>query len=751
MPIRLKILGIYLLILLLGVGISGQIYLSGQAIDTTSRHLLEKNVPLLAHISTIKSAMIEHERIYYEYYATTDQGMMLKDHQVSHDQLSDALDALNQSLGQTQELMYASQMIAEVHRVADELDEVLASNRIDWDHSREKLVTLSEFGRSLIPHLDQLQQKLQSKVISTADLVHENTAWTSNMVLAFSLLMVIVAAIIAFYLDKYIHSSLERKRLAMYPERNPNPVITIHSDGEVSYVNPAFQTLLSKVCGDNTEDYWAVLPEDILSQLKALYKSAQQELDIDYAVADLILSCHIHWLKDLEVCHIHLKDVTDEYKAKEKLEFTAYHDALTELPNRQQLDKLLNQCIERDEQNVAVAIIKLDRFNLITSGHGFSVGDDIIKALAKRLTATKSLVGYDNCQLFRFDGARFAIIIPEQKLQGFIADLNKQLETPLFINDAEFYVTLSVGYSVYPHDERHVTALIQNADAAVIRVYANGGNACQRFTEDLRQQEQSWLAIETELRHALDDEELVLFYQPQICASSQNVIGMEALLRWQSKARGMVPPFEFIPVAEQTGLIVKVGEWVIKTACRQAKAWQDEYKSNYVVAINISPKQFLHPDFLTVVTRAIEETKVDPQLIEFEITEGVMVENTERCIAILQALKKIGILLSIDDFGTGYSSMAYLKRFSIDKLKIDQVFVKNLPDDQKDLAIVRSIIDLSHNLDLKVIAEGVETEAQRDLLQEQGCDEFQGYYFSKPKPVSELADLLSYTPSSALI
>lgn len=627
----MKILGIYALILAAGAMISLQIYFSGKAINSTTNDLLNRNVPILADIATIQIALTDNERSLYEYYATTDQRVMHQQQVLIHRNLSQAMARVRSQLPAARSLDQIESYIANIDRLALSLDQTLSSPSIDWELARARLVQITEQGRSVAPLLSALHKHLQTAVLGTSDIVKDNTRDTTHMVLLFSVLVIIVAALVAFYLDRFIRLAAERT-------------------------------------------------------------------------------------------------------------FLAYNDSLTRLPNRQQFEQVAQSLAESEYTNV-LGLIKLDRFTRLTSAHGYLIGDDIIKAAAQRIDERLHGRG---C-LYRFDGASFGFTINFMSNEQLLENVLNAFETPLIINGAEFYMTISIGYCLTTDDADDGHSLIKNADACVSLIKREGGNRIRRYTPELQQQEQAWMALENELRNALFRNELVVHYQPQVSARSGQLVGMEALIRWQSPLRGMVSPMDFIPLAEQTGLIIKIGEWVMREACRQAQYWQQTFARDCVVAVNISPKQFLNHNFLSMVTAVLSETKVDPALIEFEITEGVMVENIEYCMDILRQLKALGIKLSIDDFGTGYSSMSYLKQLCVDKIKVDRAFVNGLPRDTDDIAIVRSIIDLSHNLGLTVIAEGVETEEQHQLLSSFGCEELQGYLISRPQPAHSLSAFFNQT------
>ncbi len=414
--------------------------------------------------------------------------------------------------------------------------------------------------------------------------------------------------------------------------------------------------------------------------------------------------------------------------------FLSSHDPLTALPNRQQFEHTADQ-LAHSKVTQVIGLIKLDQFKMVTAGHGYDVGDVIIQQAAARILERLPR----SARLFRFDGPRFGVTLPFDKHEQWLADICTAFERPLTVNGAGFYVTVSVGYCISPDDGESGHSLIKNADASLVSIGSHGGNKCQHYTHKLAKQEQSLMLMKSQLRQALVNDELLLHYQPQVDANTGKLIGMEALLRWQHPQLGNVSPRDFIPLAEQSGLIAAIGEWVIREACFQIQRWQRQFGEACVIAVNVSPRQFLHHNFLNMVTTILKDTGVSPSLLELEITENVTMENAEYCISVMHELKRLGVQLSIDDFGTGFSSMNYLKRFCIDKLKIDKSFVRDLAVSPKDEAIVRTIIDLAHNLGLMVVAEGVETDAQRLLLRRYDCEVLQGYLISHPQPAVELS------------
>lgn len=375
---------------------------------------------------------------------------------------------------------------------------------------------------------------------------------------------------------------------------------------------------------------------------------------------------------------------------------------------------------------------------------GHSAGDVLLQQVSERLTSV--LRGTDT--VARHGGDEFILIIgagDDTELNvNVIQRIMDALAEPILVNSQEFFVTSSLGISVYPDDGTESESLIKHADVAMYRAKELGRNNYQFYSADLNHKALDRLKLEKDLRLALERDEFTLHYQPQISLDDGTLGGMEALIRWNHPTLGAISPGRFISLAEETGLIVPIGYWVIRSACQQNKLWQKAGFPRVRVAVNMSARQFAEKNLVDTIVDILATTELDPQYLEIEITEGMVMQNVEYAIGVLSALKKIGIHVSIDDFGTGYSSLAYLKRFPIDMLKIDQSFVRDIADDADDAAIVRAIISLSHSLRLKVIAEGVENEVQLDFLRANHCDQVQGYYFSKPLPALEMEKFLHF-------
>ncbi|MET3726876.1 diguanylate cyclase (GGDEF)-like protein/PAS domain S-box-containing protein [Fictibacillus halophilus] len=438
-----------------------------------------------------------------------------------------------------------------------------------------------------------------------------------------------------------------------------------------------------------------------------------------------------------------IRDITERKRNEKKINQMVYRDPLTGLPNRLLLNDRLSQALEladENKQTIGIMFIDLDRFKYINDTLGHAVGDQLLIEIAKRI---QSCVG-KNDTVCRQGGDEFIVLIPNttadevSKIAQQIVDL---FSSSVMVNEQELFVTPSIGIAMYPGDGRDIETLIKNADTAMYRVKEQGKNNFQFYTPEMNEAVTKKMKLEIGLRKALERDEFQIVYQPQIDVETGGIIGVEALLRWHHPEWGTISPAEFIPIAEETGLILQIGEWVLHGACLQNKEWQNAGYAPLRMAVNISSRQFQQSDLVERVSRILRETGLDAQYLELELTESI-IQDSKYAVAKMQLLKEMGIHLSIDDFGTGYSSLSYLKTFPIHTLKIDQSFTRNIYADPKDASLVETIIAMAHNLDLKVIAEGVETEEQLQFLQQKQCNEAQGYFFSRPISAEELVVIL---------
>ena len=447
-------------------------------------------------------------------------------------------------------------------------------------------------------------------------------------------------------------------------------------------------------------------------------------------------------------------DVSERLAAEAMIDQMAYYDSLTGLPNRLLFQDRLNQALahaRRHRRQTAVMMMDLDRFKIINDTLGHPVGDQVLKTVAERLLFRLREVD----TVSRLGGDEFALVLPDLSETSDIAKIgqviHEEVSRVIRIGEQELFVTPSVGISVYPSDGNDAVTLIKNAEVALYQA-KDERNRYQLYAPAMNASASEWLQLESHLRRALEREELILHYQPQINLNSGEIVGVEALIRWQHPEWGMVSPARFIPLAEETGLIVPISEWVLRTACAQNAEWQRMGLPPVRVAVNLSGRHLAkHAELVRHVDEALQATGLAPEHLELELTESILMEDVEAAIQTLGAISERGVKLSIDDFGTGYSSLSYLKRFPIDTLKIDQAFVREIASSEEDSAIVKAVIALAHSLRLNVIAEGVETERQLAFLKDHACDEVQGYFFSRPLPVAELSTFLSnHRPQTVL-
>ncbi|HET7525731.1 MAG TPA: EAL domain-containing protein, partial [Burkholderiaceae bacterium] len=435
----------------------------------------------------------------------------------------------------------------------------------------------------------------------------------------------------------------------------------------------------------------------------------------------------------------------DRARSHERISYLANHDALTGLPNRLMFGEQLESALahaQRHQRTCAVLFIDLDRFKLINDSLGHDAGDELLQVMSRRL---KGCLRASDI-VARLGGDEFVVLLREvaevHHIGGIARKILDAALEPIELNGQECRISASVGISVYPSDAQDAATLMKNADMAMYCAKEEGKNNFQFFSTEIRSQSMQRLTMETRLRRALERKELLLHYQPKLDVQTGDITGVEALLRWQSPDLGMVAPNDFIGLAEETGLIVPIGRWVLRTACAQNMAWIEAGLPRVSMAVNLSARQFATDSLVDDVEAALRESGMPAELLELEITEGMVIANPERALRVLSSIKAMGVRLAIDDFGTGYSSLAQLKHFPIDTLKVDRSFIRDIPNDNEDRAITEAIIAMGKSLGLNIVAEGVETVHQLNFLRHRSCDEMQGFYFSKPVAADDLAKLL---------
>jgi len=448
-------------------------------------------------------------------------------------------------------------------------------------------------------------------------------------------------------------------------------------------------------------------------------------------------------------------------ESERRLHRMAYFDHLTDLPNRQFFREHLQRMIalaRRQQLKLAVLFLDLDGFKRINDTLGHHLGDLVLQATGERLrksirasdALTRAGADEDGISLARLGGDEFTVLLSPIERSEDAATVAERiriaLAQPLILGEHELFTTTSIGIATYPNDGETAEELLKNADLAMYYAKRGGGDMYRYFATKMTEAAMRRLALENHLRKAIERDELRLLYQPQLDVAIGEFSGLEALLRWDSRELGFISPAEFIPLAEETGLIVGIGEWVLRTACQQARTWRDQGIRLNRMAVNISAMQFLHKGFSALVAQVLAETGLEPRVLELELTESALINDEECVLGVLLALKEIGVQLTIDDFGTGYSSLSRLKHFPIDRLKIDQVFVRNIEQDTDNAAIASAVIAMAESMDMKVVAEGVETDGQLAFLKNSRCNEIQGFLLSKPLPSSQIEEFFRSRP-----
>ena len=536
-------------------------------------------------------------------------------------------------------------------------------------------------------------------------------------------------------------------------ETSPD-IIGVVSNGKIDYINNAGCKLIgasspSELVGKSA---WKFAPEEIyqkiIDQEAAVEEGKSERTSIQFQVhrldgktIDVEMSSMRIFFEGRIARQVVGRDITARKKSERTIMTMAYYDSLTGLPNRNKFRNDLKQVLQQENcPTLAILFLDLDRFKMINDTEGHNVGDIILQRAAHRLEEAVRGEGMASRQ----GGDEFIILLEDTNKQKVTLLAQRILEgfsSPIDLNGQEFFVTPSIGISMYPDDGLDEATLLKNADTAMYFAKERGKNNFQFYSSALDQLSQWSMELENGLRRAMEKDELLLHYQPQIDLETGKLVGIEALLRWKHGKYGFIPPSQFIPMAEDSGLIVPLGKWVLRTACEQCKLWQSQGLAGIPIAVNISVRQFLDDNFVASVVEILDDLDFNPHCLELEITESIM-QNIGESSVILNELKKIGIGLSIDDFGTGYSSLSYLKHLPIDKIKIDKSFVDDIGEHSSHRAMVKTIIDMGHNLDFAVIAEGIETEEQAAFLKQNMCEMGQGYLFSRPLAPEQMKEFL---------
>ena len=558
------------------------------------------------------------------------------------------------------------------------------------------------------------------------------------------------------------HSEKQMRILSSAVEQTAEMVMITDVLGVIEYVNPAFEAITGYP------------REEVIGKKPAILQSGKMDPQVYHNLWETVLhgdsfsDVFINKRKDgsifyeektitpvvdpnKKISHFVAtgKDISERMRTQERLHYMAHHDALTNLPNRSLFLDRLRQAMARARWHnrlIAVMFIDIDHFKTINDDYGYDVGDQLLIQLTKRFSSSTRA----GDTIARFGGDEFAILLDDIASEKDVSLLAKKLLdtlAPVFtIAEQKILVTASIGVSIFPNDGDDEETLLRNADVAMYRAKDLGRNNYQFYSNEMSARAFERLSLENSLRHALKRQEFFLLYQPQLDLNSGEIIGVEALLRWQHPELGIIMPTEFVALLEETGLIVPVGDWVLKTACEQAMVWHKAGFKQLTMSINLSGRQFNNPDIIKSFQETIVQSGIDPTLLEMELTESMLMRNASKTVSALNSLHHLGIQIAVDDFGTGYSSLNYLRRFPISTLKIDRTFIRDVVEDADDAAIATAIIVMAQSLNLRVVAEGVETDAQKAFLQERNCLLIQGDWFSVPVDAESITQMLGSPP-----
>jgi EAL domain-containing protein (putative c-di-GMP-specific phosphodiesterase class I)/GGDEF domain-containing protein len=734
--IQRRIWWVFLFILAVGIAVSARIVYLGDTVQAVNQLFIEEKLPLSQRIGELRGAVADQERLLYEYYSyTATREDFQKQRDLNRKLLGNIVEQLDRDMATRAQVVVLRSHLDELDQLSDMLSSTLSDSEVNWDLARAVLSQVKPKVREIENTLTLMTSFNQQAVDKLGMETQSNLTAMVSWVVGFSILIFGIAFFAGYYVVVIIREGSERRRLAMFPERDPNPVLRLGASGKVLYANPATADLLARLNLASSEPA-QLLPTDMQHHLDETRAAATSNSQFEYELGQHSFECTVALLADFSEFHVYVKDVTDRREAERKLAYQAYFDPATGLPNQYRLrDELSQACAQQREGTVMMIIA--DREQDIFESFGAVETEIWLVRIAQRL---EDSISGDEEKLYRFGSNAFVLV----RWSGDLKDAQRRAEQliiaarkPLYVEGHELFSTLSIGAALMDCDTDNdpssmAVIQVQRAASTCNRVRRSGGNDFAVYDEAMGLSAAKVLRMATDLQHSVENGELCLHYQPKMDAMSGRLVGMEALARWMHPERGMIFPDEFIPVAEDTGLIVSIGRWVLREACRQNASWQQTGLHPLRVAVNLSARQFRSANLLDEIDAALSDSSLPASSLELEITESMVMEDPEGVIKLLNRIRSRGIHLALDDFGTGHSSLAYLKRFPIDCVKIDRAFIKDMPGNTDDVAIARTIVAMAKSLDIGTLAEGVETYEQFGMLKIMGCDQIQGYYFSHP-------------------
>ena len=740
-PFIKQINWIYGLLLILGIALSGTVYFRGEKIRLATEKLVSQDIPAFALFQQFHTQLSEQERYLYEYYATTDENHFLQGYQRARSLTQELLGKLEVKFPANESLELALINIDQINRIAGEFNRNMLSNSSDWDLARSHLARISQLRRNTLNTVNDLTRITEQRVAASQSGIQQGLWEVRVFVVIYGLLTILIVVIGGRGFKAYLSATATSHRLSLFPKRNPNSIVSLNEHNEIIFNNPASERMLQKLALDRRQPR-ALLSKDLPIHQAEILEGKLNFKRYEYPISDATFECELHWLSDEKQWDIHLIDVTSRKVAEQELQFQAFHHRETGLENEYQLKRILDQKTADDDEFI-LALIEIRHFNQLLSSRGYNMTRMLVNELAQLLESMNTETELPSLSLYHVGDNNFAILIEQTGCETIARQITERVKQTLYHKSfhCQHQLELDYGFVCYPQHGQDTDTLLKHTRIALEHAIHAEHGCHVMYHSDLGKKVEYEQTMISNIRQAIDGKHFELYFQPQLCIQTDSIVGLEVLIRWQLEEK-WISPADFIPLAEKSGLIVPLGDWILKTACEKACTFIQQGYEEIVVAVNISPKQFNRSDFVKTVQDTLARTGLPAANLELEITEGVIMYNENETINTLHQLKELGVMLSIDDFGTGYSSLSYLKQFPVDKLKIDQSFIRHIQQDNADRSIVRTVIDLGNNLALKLIAEGVEESEQLLLLQQMGCHEIQGYYFSRPLPESQLMEFL---------
>ncbi|TCO77898.1 putative bifunctional diguanylate cyclase/phosphodiesterase [Chromatocurvus halotolerans] len=707
-------------------------------------YLADEDLPLLVSIQQLNVKMLKAQMTLYNYYLTADSALFAEQFPLEFGALSDTYRAIEAEIPRAPGLGSIGALVDSLLTISTRLDAVMRQTPIDWDLAREILDEMDPVVRQLDEDSLRLGSWIGGRITAASRESLQKIERTLLLISALGLASLIAAGVMVWTNARRLAAMEEQHRLASFPEQNPRPVLALDSDGSVSYTNTSTTRMANDIFRTSAS---RILPPD-LAGLIARARSTGEFVTADYRLADRCIHIGLHWLERWQEHHVFLEDITERELALQKLQYLAFHDGLTGVPNRAAFERDVQRRVAHAGRGIRIATLKINHFQEVINRGGHSLGDAAVQSVVERLTDAIAAVPDAQATLYRFDANLLALVYHDHaEKPGVPERLSAAMKEPCHANGHELYLSLSTGITepvvASDVDTYAIDEILRRADLAMNEAKHLGGDGIVVFDRDLELRHQYRQTLKKGLKNALARSELRVFYQPQMHLESGLITGAEALVRWQHEELGQVSPADFIPVAEDDGLVVEIGAWVMLQACRECTRWSQYYGRPLAVSVNVSARQMLHSNLLLTVERVLSDSGLSPSQLELEITESVAISARESVASQMQALVSMGVTIALDDFGTGYSSLSYLNLLPVNNLKIDRSFVQGLPQDNVQASSVRAIIGLARNLGLGTIAEGVETRAQSDCLARLGCQIIQGYWLGKPMSDVQFREFLS--------